>query len=253
MKSICAALLSLLSVYSFGQSPVAERLKSGYDLGLGYSTGNYNPSITYFQLLNVGGERKVFSIGWTVRLGAFYGDNLNYYTAPARLSRGKAGLGAIGAPLVVQNIDTIRYDYATMTSLNVGIRAQVNLGPVEIGGSADLLGLTLGRSRTVRYKSSTGQFIGADSTAVPFTGNNVFQKASPSLLNVRLLGDNDRGTLATEVYARARINRRLGVKVAWQLLTTEATVAKRDIVADNNRFRNRASMVYLGLTFPIVQ
>ena len=252
MKSTLAALFTLLSVFSFGQSPVAERLKSGYDLGMAYSTGNYNPSLTYFQLLNVG-ERRVFSIGWTARLGAFYGDNINYYTAPARLSRGKSGLGAIGAPLVVENIDTVRYDFVTMTSLSVGIRAQVNLGPVEIGGSADLLGLTFGRSRTGRYKSSTGQFIGADSVAAPFVGNSVFQKASPSNFNVRLLGDNDRGTLATEVYARGYINRNIGVKLAWQLLTTETKVANRDIVADNNRFRNRASLIYLGITIPVFQ
>ncbi|WP_020599279.1 hypothetical protein [Spirosoma panaciterrae] len=255
MKKVLIPFLLLISTYSFAQSPVAARLSSGYDLGMAYSTDHYHPSIAYYQMLNVG-ERKLFSLGWTLRLGAFYGDNLDYYTAPARLTREKSGFAALGAPLVVKNIDTIRYDYVTMTSLNVGVRAQINLGKVEIGASADLLGLTIGKSRTGRYKSSTGQFTlhsasGADSINVYFQGNNVFQKASPSRFNVRLLGDNDIGTLATEIYARIHVSQRLAVKAGYQWLVTETTVSNRDVIANNNRFRHRAGMAYLALTFPI--
>lgn len=218
---------------------------------MAYATNNYHPSLAYYQLINIG-EQKLFSVGWTVRLGAFYGDNLNYYTAPARLTRGKTGFNALNAPLIITNIDTIRYDYVTMTSLNFGIRAQVNLGRVEIGASADLVGLTLGKSRTGRYKSSNGQFMN-DTALVYFQGPYTFQRARPSRLNVRLLGDNDLGTLSMEVYARVHISQRIGVKLGYQWLTTETIVTNRDIIADNNRFRNRAGMPYLALTFPIFQ
>ena len=256
MKKVLTALLSFFAVYSFAQSPVSARLRSGFDVGMAYTKSNYNPSATYYQLINVG-ERKMFAIGWTMRLGAFYGDNINYYTAPARLTRGKTGFSALSGSLVDSNIDTVRFDYVTMTSLSVGVRAQVNLGRVELGASADLLGLTLGRRRTARYRSSTGLFTtiksksGGDSISAPFEGANVFQRAYPSRLNVRLLGDNDRGTLSTEVYARVRINQRFAVKAGYQWLTTEVTVQNRDIVADNNRFRNRAGLAYLALTLPI--
>ncbi|GAB3943337.1 hypothetical protein GCM10028805_09430 [Spirosoma harenae] len=255
MKKISIAFLLFVSVTSFAQSPVSARLSSGYDLGMAYAKNNYNPSIAYYQLLNVG-ERKLFSFGWTARLGAFYGDNLNYYTAPAKLTRGKTGFAALGAPLINNNIDTVRYDYVTMTSLNIGVRAQVNLGKVEVGFSADLVGLTLGKSRTGRYTSSTGKFIvksaaGLDSATVFFQGNNAFQQASPSNFNVRLLGDNDRGTLSTEVYARIHLSQRIALKGGYQWLTTETTVKNRDVIADNNRFRNRAGMAYLAVTFPV--
>ncbi|ADB36461.1 hypothetical protein [Spirosoma linguale] len=255
MKQILITLLLVLPLFTFAQSPVSARLSSGYDLGMAYSNDHYNPSIAYYQLINIG-ERKLFSLGWTARLGAFYGDNLNYYTAPARLTRGKSGLGAIGAPLVVNNIDTVRYDYITNTSLNIGIRAQLNLGKLEIGGSADLLGIAFGKSRLGRYISSTGQYRiysskGTDSTTAYFQGANTFQKSRPSALNVRLLGDNDRGTLATEIYARYRVSQRMGIKLGYQWLTTETTVSNRDVIADNNRFRNRAGMAYLAVTLPI--
>ncbi|GAB4030064.1 hypothetical protein [Spirosoma gilvum] len=255
MNKVLTPLLFLISVCSFAQSPVSARLSSGYDVGMAYATDHYNPSIAYYQMLNVG-ERKLFSLGWTARLGAFYGDNLNYYTAPARLTRGKSGFAAIGAPLIENNIDTIRYDYVSMTSLNIGIRAQINLGKVELGASADLLGLAIGKSRIGRYKSSTGQFAlrsasGADSVNVYFQGNNVFQKSSPSHFNVRLLGDNDVGTLATEVFARVHLTQRLAVKLGYQWLVTETKTENRDVIADNNRFRHRAGMAYLALTFPV--
>ncbi len=257
MKQVICAVLLFVSLHTLAQSPVSARLSSGYDLGMAYSTNKYHPSLAYYQLINIG-ERKLFALGWTARLGAFYGDNLNYYTAPARLTRGKAGLAALSGPLVTDNIDTVRYDYVTMTSLNIGIRAQVNLGRVELGASVDLLGFTFGKSRTGRYKSANGQFrlykaSGADSTTAYFQGANTFQSSRPSLFNLRLLGDNDRGTLSTEVYARVRVSQRMGVKLGYQWLTTETTVSKRDVIADNNRFRNRAGMAYVALTFPIFQ
>lgn len=257
MKKILIAFLLLASINSFAQSPVSARLNSGIDLGMAYSTGHYSPSFTYFQLMNVG-ERKLFAFGWTVRFGTFYGDNLNYYTAPARLTRGKSGFEALGAPLIVDNIDTVRYDYVSMTSLNLGIRAQVNLGIVDLGASADLVGLTIGKSRIGRYQSSKGQYTiksvsGSDSMNVYYQGNNVFQKTSPSNANVRLLGDNDIGTIATDVYARIHVSKQIGIKVGYQWLITETKAANRDVIANNNRFRHRAGMGYLALTFPIFQ
>jgi hypothetical protein len=254
MKKVPVALLILLSTYSFAQSPVAARLNSGFDVGMAYSKNNYNPSVAYYQLINVG-ERKLFAFGWTVRLGAFYGDNINYYTAPARLTRGKSGFGGLTDPIIRANIDTIRYDYVTMTSLNAGIRAQINLGRLELGASVDLLGLTLGRRRTGRYRSSTGRFVLKNranvDTTLFFQGTNVLQGTRPSRVNTRLLGDNDRGTLSTELYARVRINQRVGVKVGYQWQTTETTADNRDVVADNNRFRNRVGMAYVAITLPI--
>lgn len=255
MKKVLVAFITLISVQSFAQSPVAARLSSGYDVGMAYSKDHYNPSIAYYQLINLG-NRKLFSLGWTMRLGAFYGDNLNFYTAPARLTRDKTGFEALSAPLVERSIDTVRYDYVTMTSLNVGIRAQVNLGRLTLGASADLLGLTIGRWRTGRYRSSTGLYTiqgttGRDSTNVTFQGDRAFQRSYPTRVNMRLLGDNDRGSLSTEVYARYNVSQRLGVKLGYQWLTSEMTMQNRDIIADNNRFRHRSGLAYLALTFPI--
>lgn len=251
MKKLLIAVCFLFSAYSFAQSPVSERLNSGVDIGIAYSTNNYHPSIAYYQLINIG-EKKMFSLGWTTRLSAFYGSNLDYYTAPARLTRGKTGFNALGTPLLVKNIDTVRYDKVSMTSLNIGIRAQINLGRIELGASADVVGLTIGKSRTGAYKSSDGQFMLND-TARYFQGVNASQQAKPSRFNARLLGDNNIGTLMTEVYARVHITKRVAIKAGYQWLITETTVDNRDIIADNDRFRNRVGMPYVAVTLPVFQ
>ncbi len=236
------------------QTPVSTRLTSGLDLGFGYKTNTYAPSATYYQLLNIG-EKKLFSVGYTVRFASLYIDNQNFYTAPARLTRGGTGFYALTAPLKYQNLDTLRMDYASNTSLNLGIRAQVNLGRVEIGASADLLGFVFGRTRTGRVISSTGGIQlskqgGGDSTLVPFRGEAQFQPTRARGFNVRLLGDNDMGTLATEVFGRVRINQRVGVKVGYQWITTETRLGVVDAVSKNDRFRYRAGLAYVALSFP---
>ena len=243
-----------LSAGAHAQTPGSTRITSGLDLGFAYKTNTYAPSATYFQLLN-SGERKLFSVGYIVRFASLYIDNENFYTAPARLTRGGTGFYALTAPLKPQNIDTLRMDYASNTSLNLGIRAQVNLGRVEIGASADLLGLVFGRTRTGRVISSGGGIqltnrAGADSIRVPFRGEAAFQPTGARGFNVRLLGDNDRGTLATEVFGRLRVSQRMAVKVGYQWVTTETRLGVVDAVSGNDWFRYRAGMGYVALTFP---
>ena len=253
MKISLATLLTFFCVNCFAQSLVATRISSGVDVGLGVKSQQVAPSIAYYQLLNVG-KKRLFSFGYTFRFGTFYGQNLDYTTAPARLTRGKSGLGSLGTSLVPANIDTVSFTNVSMTNLNVGLRAQVQLGPVQLGVSADILGLGFGRRRTGRYQSSTGMFKnGTDSLAieVPFKGENVNQSASPTNANVRLLGDNNIGTLSSEVYARIMVAQRVGIKVGYQWLTTEMSVSNRDVVANNNRCRNRTDFPYVAVTFPL--
>jgi hypothetical protein len=142
---------------------------------------------------------------------------------------------------------------ASGTSFNLGLRAQINLKYVEIGASADILGLTLGRNRIGQYLSSTGTFAtgksGIDSIA-QFAGPYVSQTAKPTLVNFQLLGDNSIGTLATEVYARLLLGQRFGIKVGYQWLRTEYTASIRNLADDNNRFRSRSGLTYVALTIP---
>jgi hypothetical protein len=240
MKSYLVLCLCLIQAVAFGQSQTAYRISSGLDLGVALKSQYTSPSLAYYQLLNIG-PRKLLSVGYTAKYASFYGDNLTYETAPARLRP--------------DNIDRVYFGYVTINSFNFGVRAQLHVSIIDIGASADVLGIAFGKGRGGIYQSLKGQFKagtsadGKDSLAT-FTGDNAFQRASPSNASLRLFGDNNLGTLSSEVYVRLHINQRVAVKVGYQWLTSEMTTNKRDVVANNDRFRNTTSMPYFAVTFP---
>ncbi|GAB3934617.1 hypothetical protein [Larkinella terrae] len=252
MRKIVTALFTFLTIVAYSQTPTSSRLSSGVDVGAAFKNDYLVPSITYYEMLNVGKEQ-LFSIGWTVKLNTFYGDNLNYTTAPAKLTREKTGFAALSAPIVPANLDTMRFDWVTATAVNFGLRAQVRVGPIEVGAGADLLGIGFGKNREGRYRSSTGRFTATNTAGTVDTVSfraSPKQFAQPQRINARLLGDNDLGSLSTEVYVRLRVMRRLGVKGGYQWITTEMRSSTVNIDDKNQRFRNRASMAYVALTFP---
>lgn len=252
MKSLIAGLFLLLSFWASGQSLVAKRISAGIDIGAGFRSKQLSPSLAYYQLLSFD-KRQLFSIGYTLNFRTFYADGpLDYLTAPARLSRNKSGLSALGAPLTPATIDTMTFDKVSLTSLNFGIRAQFRISILEVGASADLLGLAFGKGRTGRYQSSTGKFavqVSDKDSLLSFQGTNARQSAEPTRINARLLGDNNHGTLATEVYARVRISQQFGIKAGYQWLITEMNARNRNTVDDNSRFRNRTDFAYVAITF----
>ncbi|MBO0936907.1 hypothetical protein J2I47_10160 [Fibrella sp. HMF5335] len=260
MHKLKFLLLTCLPFCAVAQAPVSSRLSSGIEVGASFKSNVLSPSATYYQLLNLT-QNKMLSIGWTSTFRTFYADNLDYTTAPAYLSRGgKTGFYALGAPIVAANLDTLRMSSASGTSLNFGARLQLRFGPLELGASADILGLTLGLTRVGQYISQNGYYTvkastGRDSTAFFTKGANgvdaTRQSAKPTVANLQLLGDNSIGTLATEVYAKILINQRVGVKLGYQWITTEYTTTIRNAADDNRRFRNRTGgMPYLAVAFP---
>ncbi|NID11036.1 hypothetical protein [Fibrivirga algicola] len=254
MNTLRILLICLLPLASMAQSPVSTRLSSGLDLGAGFRKDQVSPSLSYYQLLSVT-KSKFLSVGWQTTFRTFYASNVDYITAPADLSRGgKTGFYALGAPLVPARLDTLSMSSASGTSLNLGVRAEIHLKFVDIGASADILGITIGRKRIGQYRSSTGSFIGKTSAGVDstqrFTGSNVNQSARPTIANLQLLGDNAIGTLATEVYARALVGQRVGIKVGYQWLTTEYTASVKNVLDDNNRFRSHSGLTYVAVTIP---
>lgn len=252
MRKTVTLLFVLTSAAAFSQSPTSSRLSSGLDVGAAFKKNYLAPSITYYEMLNLD-AKQMFSIGWTVRTSAFYASNLEYITAPAKLTREKTGFQALGASLVPANIDTMQFDRVSVTSVNLGLRAQVKIGPVEIGAGTDLLGFAFGKNREGRYKSSTGAYAATDTAGkaieLPFS-KNVSQYAQPQRFNARLLGDNNLGALSSEVYIRLLVMRRLGIKAGYQWITTEMKASNENVEDNNRRFRHRTDMTYVALTFP---
>lgn len=217
-------------------------LNGGFDLGVGFQSKVNNPSLTYFELKSLTRSNTLF-VGWTARISSFYGQDLDYQTAPARLTSKR-------------EIDTVHFSRLAQTSFNLGVRAEWYLGRLQFGASVDLLGITfLGRPQVGQVYSSTGLFNRLDAIGqtrqTPFQGSDAFQAASPTRLNVKLWGDHERGMLTTDVYARLYIVSNVGLKLGYQWLSTEVTLMNQDVVANNARFRNRLGLAYVAVTFPI--
>lgn len=253
MKTLSILLICLLPLTALAQSPISTRISSGLDVGAGFRKNQISPSLSYYQLISVT-RAKFLSVGWMATFRTFYASDVNYLTAPANLSRGKTGFNALGAPLIARNLDTLTMASASGTSLNLGVRAELHLGFLDIGASADILGITLGRNRIGQYRSSTGSFMGTSRAGADsvqrFSGGNVNQSAKPTIANLQLLGDNSIGTLATEVYVRVRVNQRYGIKAGYQWLRTEYTASVTNTVDGNNRFKSQSGLTYVAVTIP---
>jgi len=244
-KLLTAALIGCVTL-SFAQSPVSTRLASGADLGAAFATDRLSPSFTYYQLLNLD-ARKIFQIGWTVKFQTLYGQNMVYTTAPAKLTRERTGFGALSAPIIPANIDTLTFqrgrgttNKTSFTALNFGLRAQLHLGPIELGASSDLLGIGFGRGRYGLYEAS-GDTLKLDGGPL---------RAQPQRINLRLLGDNNNGFLASDVYIRILFGRWIGTRIGYQWIVSEYRAVDERIPRPNRRFRHTQGMPYVGLTFP---
>ncbi len=246
--------ITSLSLPAYSQKINRNGLSGGIDLGLGSKNGSYHASITYYELISIV-KNESFFIGWTGRLSVFRGKNLNYYTAPARLTRGKRGFGSLGKPLLTENIDTVYFDRTLQASLNIGVRAEYYVGPVTLGASIDLLGITGGTTQTGLVSSSNGRFIVEDSLGQqfrrPFQGVDAYQEARSYGFNLNLPGDLNHGMLTTEAYVRLRITEGINIKAGYQWLTTEMAIKNKDVVSNNSRFRNRTDFLYFGITAPL--
>ncbi len=75
-------------------------------------------------------------------------------------------------------------------------------------------------------------------------------KAKPTSLNALLVGDNDIGSLNSELYVLYHASERLSVKAGLSYLFTEYTTDKKYITGiDNDRYRNKSMGAAIGIQY----
>lgn len=221
-----------------------SRITSGFDLGTGWKDKAWTLSGLYHQSLKID-RRGLLQVGWGVRGAHFRGKELDFTTAPSQLTKGKTGFSALNAPIILRQIDTLQMRTG-ITSFNFNLSAQISLfNRLDIGANVDILGFALGNRRAGYYLGSKG-YNKVDSLNL----HKTYQQARPARLNFLWLGDERRGNLNTEIYARIYVTQRVGVKVSY-LFTTNEYRTDQPLVDDNRRFRFRSQMIFVGLTFPI--
>jgi len=229
-------VLLLVAVVINGQAQSSYPKKQTYaDIALS-AGGGFSGALSYNSLYGVG-KSKRFKIGWGARLTSFSGKDLNYYTAPAKLTSGEIGPQVIFLENVLTNIDTLKLTKAQTNALNLSIHLQYSLKKIDVGFNIDAVGATFGGQQS-------GTFI-AKSTRSSL--HNTVQTAKPTTLNALLISDNDWGSLNSELYGRYWVNDKIGIRAGASFQFSEYTTSKK-LTFENDRFRNKALMPFIALS-----
>ncbi len=192
----------------------------------GVAFGNSQTSISASYLHNwYFGKKNNFFIGTGARFTYYSGSNANYTSAPAKFAGDE------------KLTDTLLLGKASVNALNVVI----NLGyrfssKLQAGFNIDAIGFSFGGSRIATFKTN---------------GASAATNAKPTSTNTLLIGNNDKGTLNSQLYLQYYFNSKWAAKAAYQYLFTEYTSDTKiqQQPEANDRFRNKSTMIYAGVTY----
>jgi hypothetical protein len=230
-------VLIIASNTGFGQFKSPTETTGNFNLGVGSDA--FTTSMSYVKNWNQGRKRK-FGFGLGLRLTSFYGSNIYYQTAPAKLTSGKTGPAVFFSEDIIENIDSVLLKPGSVHALNVLLNFQYKISrKFTVGFNIDAVGFSLGKQVKGTYFSNDG------------SGKSV--QAKPTAFNVLLISDNDIGTLNSELFLHYKPRNKWGIRAGFQYLFTEYKtnefVQRTPRGEYNNRFRYKSAGLLLGVTY----
>ncbi len=217
---------------SFGQPPRTHNIAS---LGGAFGHSATGLSADYFHNWKLGkSERAIVGIG--VRFTSYFGQSQNYITAPAKLTTGSTGPGVLFRKTINENIDTLLMASPQVNFLNLAINAGYEISHGwDLVFNIDLAGLSLGSEKKEYYMTSGRR-------------EDIFAK--PTSFNALLSGDNDRGSLNSELYVRYFLSDRWACRIGLQYQFTEYTTNTKpqQFPEPNDRFRKKSALFGFGVS-----
>jgi hypothetical protein len=196
-----------------------------FDLALGAGSGMMTGSLSWNRTHGVFAANK-FRLGYGLRFSGVSGSNLTYITAPANLT---------SKP---ETIDSIVVASPTNLALNSSIHIEYLFSPkLRLGFNIDAIGIGFGSKSNVDYisRNNDGSF--------PNT-----LEAKPNSFNALLVGDNDLGYLKSEFYVGYAISSKTSLRGGMDMTFAEYTTNQK-LANENNRFRIKPVMFFLGVSF----
>ncbi len=229
LRILIGSSLYLLASFCSQAQLTSSRLKDYLDVGVAVGSNGYMASLQFNEYLKLN-KTNILQLGWGLRAAHNIANDLNFTSAPSRLANQAA------------TTDTLQMGRATVTSLNFSLAVQVSLFErLALGISTDVLGLAIGSRRTGYYLGSNG--FRSDSLNVHRTN----QAAAPATGAIQLFGNQQRGNLNSEVYARVRVSTNFGIKVGYIFAVNEYKT-NNTLLDDNRRFRARYNLLYVGVS-----
>lgn len=242
MKRILFSTLLIVLVTNVvnAQQKIARAVDNFAELTAGIGSSQATGSIAYTYNWKVG-KRKKFELGLGGRFTSYFGSNLYFRTAPAKLTSGKTDPTVLFSDDIEENIDSVLFPKAQVNSLNLSLNFGYNFSKkFSVGLTIDAIGFSFG-------KKQAGVYYGNNfATGVPVT-------AKPTGFNLLLISDNDKGSLNSELFARYKWNDSWGVKLGLQFFfaeyTTDTKVQTTPSGDMNDRFRKKMAGVGIGVTY----
>ena len=217
-------LFLLISTFAFTFSLYAQQNNNYAELGGGVGSSVGSVGVALHKNWTLGKKNK-FVIGTGLRFTSLFGTDVNFTSAPPDFTGDD------------KNIDTLLAPSPSISSLNL----MINLGyrvtdKIELGFNIDAIGVSFGAKGTPSYIRN---------------GKKTVTNASPTSPNILLVGDNDKGSLNSQLYVKYEISRNIGIKLAYQYLFNELTTDTKiqTIPSANDRFRAKSTMVYAGISY----
>lgn len=205
-------------------------------IGAGRYRGSFSAS--YEHNWSFGKNRRL-EIGLGGRFTTFLAANLDYITAPAKLTTESTSPLIIFQENIEANLDTILIKSPQVNSLNGFINIDYKISRnFTVGFSIDAIGFSFGSDTRVNFMTGN-------------TGKNTDAHVTP--FNVLLVSDNDKGSLNSDLYLRYSIGEKWCVRIGAQFLFTEYTTDEKvqQFPEENDRFRNKSLLGSVGVSFKL--
>ena len=236
LKIISTILFVSLTHIISAQTESKYKKNNNYDASFFAGGGQYGDAFSWVHFHSITKNKK-FQIGYGLRLTNHFGNNLNYVTAPAKLTSKQTGPQVLFTEIYYENVDTVFVSKAQHNLLNLSINLQYNFNEkLEVGFNIDAVGFSFG-------KEVVGNYMSFQDPKSP-----TLQATKPTTLNLLLVSDNDIGGLNSELYARYWFNKKWAIKAGATFLFTEYTTNNK-LRLDNNRWRNKSLMALVGITY----
>ena len=239
MKALLLLILVIATRFSVCQE-IAEKkgykYNNNFDLALSTNSTQQTGALSWVHLHSLT-KKKRFKIGYGLRFTSQIGKDLTYTTAPAKLVAQQTGPQVLFSKKYLENVDTFNVANSNHNMLNVSINIQYTIKEkLDIGFNIDASGFTFGKKVNGAYQSYQD------------TKNVSSQPAQPTSLNALLVGENDNGSLNSELYLRYWLCEKWGVKAGITYLFTEYTTENK-LRLDNDRWRNKSVLGMITISY----
>ena len=235
-------LFLLVGAFCLSSTWVAAQIEAGNykfidaNLAIGDSEGSLAFSLNYDRGV---GKRKKIIIGLAGRLTSYFGKNQYYVTAPAALTSGSTGPEVLFKENIEANMDTFLIKTSQVNCFNLALTLGYNLSErILLRFNIDVIGFSFGQSVNGNYINGT---------------EGAMESANPSVFNLLLISDNDKGSLNSEFFVRYLLNDKWAIKGGIQFLFTEFTTDSdvQQFPEPNDRFRNKSLMFSAGVSYKL--